>query len=208
MLRIAVLISGGGTNLQSIINNIKKKKMDCKIEYVIADREEAKGIDRAKKEGIPVLVFDRKSIKNISDSIYNTINGKVDYIILAGFLSILKGKIVEEFKNKIVNIHPSLIPSFCGPSMYGINVHKKAIEYGVKVSGCTVHFVDEGTDTGPIILQRTVPVLENDTPETLQNRVLSEEHIALSDALRLIVEGRIKIDGRKVLISKLEVSKC
>lgn len=202
MLKIAVLISGGGSNLQSIINNIKKGYMDCSIEYVISDREGAYGIERAKKAGITSIVFDKKTFGNISDNIYQIISGRVDYIVLAGFLSILNGDLIREFKNRIINIHPSLIPSFCGPGMYGINVHKKALEYGVKVSGCTVHFVDEGTDTGPIILQKAVQVFDGDTPESLQSRVLEQEHTALSEAIKLIAENRVKIDGRKVCILK------
>jgi phosphoribosylglycinamide formyltransferase 1 len=206
LLKIAVLVSGGGSNLQSIINNIKKGYMDCSIEYVISDREGAYGTERAKKAGITSIVFDKKTIGNISDNIHQIITGRVDYIVLAGFLSILKGDLIKEFKNKIINIHPSLIPSFCGDGMYGINVHKKALEYGVKVSGCTVHFVDEGTDTGPIILQKSVPVLDNDTPEALQKRVLEQEHTALSEAIKLISQNRIKIEGRKVYILKQEVN--
>jgi len=202
LLKIAVLVSGGGSNLQSIINNIKKGYMDCSIEYVISDREGAYGIERAKKAGITSIVFDKKAFGNISDKIYQIISGRVDYIVLAGFLSILKGDLIREFKNRIINIHPSLIPSFCGAGMYGLNVHKKALEYGVKVSGCTVHFVDDGTDTGPIILQKTVQVLDSDTPESLQSRVLEQEHTALSEALKLIAENRIKIIGRKVYILK------
>jgi len=202
LLKIAVLISGGGSNLQSIINNIKKGYMECSIEYVISDREGAYGIERAKRAGITAIVFDKKTFGNISDNIYQIISGRVDYIVLAGFLSILKGDLIREFKNRIINIHPSLIPSFCGAGMYGINVHKKALEYGVKVSGCTVHFVDDGTDTGPIILQKAVQVLDGDTPESLQSRVLEQEHTALSEAIKLIAENRIKIDGRKVCILK------
>lgn len=202
MLKIAVLISGSGSNLQSIINNIKKGNLNCSIEYVISDREGAYGIERARKAGITSVVFDKKTFGNISDNIHQIISGRVDYIVLAGFLSILEGDIIKEFKNRIINIHPSLIPSFCGAGMYGLNVHKKALEYGVKVSGCTVHFVDEGTDTGPIILQKTVPVLDSDTPESLQSRVLEQEHTALSEAIKLIADNRIKIDGRKVCILK------
>jgi len=176
--------------------------MDCSIEYVIADREGTYGIERAKKAGITSIVFERKTLGNISDNIHQIISGRVDYIVLAGFLSILKGDLIEEYNNKIINIHPSLIPSFCGEGMYGINVHKKALDYGVKVSGCSVHFVDKGTDTGPIILQKTVPVLDGDTPESLQSRVLEQEHIALSEAIKLIAENRVKIEGRKVYILK------
>ncbi|MFA9397551.1 MAG: phosphoribosylglycinamide formyltransferase [Clostridiaceae bacterium] len=201
MLRIAVLISGGGSNLQSIIDSINKDELQAKIDYVISDKEGVYGLERAKKDGIKTYILDRKIYKDkISDEILKIVKG-VDLIVLAGFLSILNGDVIKEYKNKIINIHPSLIPSFCGPSMYGINVHKSALEYGVKISGCTVHFVDEGTDTGPIIVQRTVPVYSSDTPKLLQERVLNEEHKALPQAISLIAEKKINIDGRKVYIN-------
>lgn len=199
MFKIAALVSGSGSNLQAIIDNINDGKLNCKIEMVISDREGAYGIERAKNNNIESFVVDRKLYKaSLSDEILKLVKGKVDLIVLAGFLSILKGEIMEEFKNRIINIHPSLIPSFCGNGMHGINVHKSAIEYGVKFSGCTVHFVDEGTDTGPIILQRVVPVYDDDTPESLQKRILVEEHIALPMAIDIISKGNIKIYGRKV----------
>lgn len=201
MYKIAVLISGGGTNLQAVIDNIKNKYLDCRIEYVISDTEGVYGIERAKENNIKAVVLDKKVYKkNLSDEIFKIIDGKVDLIVLAGFLSILKGNIIKNFKNRIINIHPSLIPSFCGKGMYGIKVHESVIEYGVKVSGCTVHFVDEGTDTGAIILQKAVEVFSEDTPEVLQARVLEQEHIALSEAIKYIIEDRICIEGRRVKI--------
>lgn len=204
MLRIAVLISGGGSNLQSIIDSVEKSELQCKIEIVISDRDSAAGIERAKKHGINTLILDRKTYgESLSDNVLEAVNGKVDLIVLAGFLSILKGKVLEVFNKKIINIHPSLIPSFCGNGMYGIKVHEKALSSGVKVSGCTVHYVDSGTDTGPIILQRAVPVYFEDTPIALQKRVLVEEHRALPEAIDLISKGKISIIDGKVKIADL-----
>lgn len=200
MLKIAVLISGGGSNLQSIIDNIETGYLNCSIEYVVSDKEGAFGIERAKKNNIQALVLDKKIYgKSLSNKILEIIDGKVDLIVLAGYLSILNGEILKKFKNRIINIHPSLIPSFCGNGMYGIKVHEKALEYGVKVAGCTVHFVDEGTDTGSIIIQKAVEVMDDDTPETLQKRVLIQEHKALPEAIKLIEEGKFKLKGRRVI---------
>lgn len=202
MLKIAVLISGGGSNLQSIIDAIENKEILCSIECVISDRE-AFGIKRAEEHGIKTFLLDRKIYGDtLSDEILKIVDERVDLIVLAGYLSILKGDILKRFKNRIINIHPSLIPSFCGPNMYGIKVHEAAIEYGVKVSGCTVHFVDEGTDTGPIILQRTVEVYPNDDAKTLQQRILTQEHRAIVDSIDLISKGLVKIEGRRVVITK------
>ncbi len=202
MFKIAVLVSGGGTNLQAIIDSINSGYLNCNIEAVISDKDGICAIDRAKKNNIPVYVFDKKIYKdNISQEICSLLENKVDLIVLAGWLSILKGCLIEKFKNKIINIHPSLIPSFCGEGMYGIKVHEKAIEYGVKFSGCTVHFVNEETDRGPIILQKVVPVLNYDTAKILQKRVLLEEHHALPEAIKLISENRVTVEGRKVIIS-------
>lgn len=188
MFKIAVLVSGGGSNLQAIIDSIKNGELDCTIECVISDREDAFAIKRAEENSIKSFIIDRKTYRDeTSDKILEILEGKVDLIVLGGYLSILKGKIVKEFENRIINIHPSLIPSFCGKGMYGIKVHEKAIEYGVKVSGCTVHFVDEGTDTGKIIMQKSVEVKEEDTPYSLQQRILKEEHKILPKAIKLIV---------------------
>lgn len=204
MFKIAVFVSGGGSNLQSIIDSVESGYLNnVKIQYVIADKENAGGLARAEKHGIDTLVFDKKVYGDkFSDEVLKVLQGKVDLIVLAGFFSILQGKIIEEFKNKIVNIHPSLIPSFCGKGAYGIHVHEMAVDYGVKVSGCTVHFVDEGTDTGSIILQKTVPVYGEDTPKELQMRILEQEHKALPEAIKLLSENKVIVDGRKVIISK------
>ncbi|MCM8710075.1 phosphoribosylglycinamide formyltransferase [Clostridium sp. SYSU_GA19001] len=201
MLKIAVLISGGGSNLQAIIDKIESGYLNCSIEMVISDREGAYGIERARKKGIKTYVLDRKVYgAELSKKILSLTEEKVDLIVLAGFLSILDKELICSFRNRIINIHPSLIPSFCGPRMYGIKVHEKAVEYGVKYSGCTVHFVDEGTDTGAIISQRIVEVYPEDTAEILQKRVLEEEHKLLPEVIRLIAEKRIKVEGRKVFI--------
>ena len=200
MLKIAVLISGSGSNLQAIIDSIESGYLKCSIEAVISDKKDVYGIDRAKSKNIKTYLVDKKQYgTGISHEIFKILDGKVDLIVLAGFLSILKGEILSKFKNKIINIHPALIPCFCGGGMYGIKVHEKALEYGVKVSGCTVHFVDEGTDSGPIIIQKVVQVYGEDTALDLQKRVLEQEHIALPEAIKYISEGKIKFDGRKVI---------
>ncbi|OFI06283.1 phosphoribosylglycinamide formyltransferase [Clostridium acetireducens DSM 10703] len=201
MFRVAVLASGGGTDFQSIIDAVECGYLNCSIEALITDNPKAYAIKRAENHKIKTYVFDRKQYKGkLSDEILKVLEEKVDLIVLAGWLSILKGDLLKKYNHKIINIHPSLIPSFCGDGMYGIKVHERAIEYGVKVSGCTVHFVDEGTDTGAIILQKAVEVLDNDTAESLQKRVLEEEHKMLPKAIKLISEGNVKVEGRKVKI--------
>lgn len=200
MYKIAVLTSGSGSNLQAIIDNISSGYLNCSIEAVIADRQGCYSIDRANNNNIKTHILDRKILgESLSEEILDLLVGKVDLIVLAGFLSILKGEILREFRHRIINIHPSLIPAFCGNGMHGINVHKSAIEYGVKFSGCTVHFVDEGCDTGPIILQRVVEVLDDDTPESLQKRILIEEHKALPMAIKYLESGNIRVEGRRVI---------
>lgn len=204
MLNIAVLVSGGGTNLQSIIDSIKNGYLkDVNIKYVISDREGTYGIERARAYNIDTLVLDRKIYKkDLSNKIYEVVKDKVDLIVLAGYLSIVSSPLIDGFKDRIINIHPSLIPSFCGKGMYGIKVHEAAVDYGVKVSGCTVHFVDENTDTGAIILQNVINVKLDDTPEKLQKRILEEEHKALPLAIKLISEHKIAIEDRKVIIKE------
>jgi phosphoribosylglycinamide formyltransferase-1 len=203
LLKIAVLISGSGSNLQSVIDSIEKENLDVSIDCVISDKPGVFGLERAQKHGIKTYVFDRREYgKDLSDEIFKVVDGKVDLIVLAGFLSILQGKLIPAFRNKIINIHPSLIPSFCGNGMYGLKVHKKAVEAGVKVAGCTVHFVDEETDHGPIIIQEAVPVYFEDTAEELQKRVLVKEHIALPKAIKLISENKIKVIDSRVCIDE------
>lgn len=201
MLKIGVLISGGGSNLQSIIDAIEEGSLNCSITCVISDRPGVFGLERASKYGVPTYIVDRKEHKeNLSEEVLKHLKGKVDLVVLAGFLSILTGNILDEYKSKIINIHPSLIPSFCGNGMYGIKIHEKVIKSGVKLSGCTVHFVDSGTDSGPIILQKKVPVYFEDDAETLQKRVLIEEHKALPEAINLICQSKVLIIDNRVKI--------
>jgi len=204
VFRIAVLVSGNGTNLQAIADAVKTQE-NCEIYAVITDNPQAYALKRAEKEKIKTYILDKKIYRGqLSDEILKILKNKVDLIILAGYLSILKGQIIDEFKNRIINIHPSLIPSFCGKGMYGLNVHKAVIEYGVKVTGCTVHIVDGGTDTGPVIIQKTVNVEQNMTPEKLQEKVLEFEHQSLTEAIKLFAENKIEIFGRKVIIKEKE----
>ena len=198
MFKIAVLVSGGGTTLQSIIDAVKVGELDCKVEMVISSKDGVYALERAKKAGIDTYVVSKKEYgENQSNRILELTEGKVDLIVLAGYLSILDGEILDKFKNRIINIHPSLIPSFCGPKMYGLHVHEAAIKKGVKVSGCTVHFVNNEVDGGAIILQEAVPVYFEDSAEDLQKRILVKEHLLLPKAIKLISEGKVNvIDGR------------
>ena len=198
MFKIAVLASGGGTNLQSIIDSIENGNLNCSIEIVIGSKEDIYALERAKNKQIKTCVVSKKEYGNkTSDKILEILKGKVDLIVLAGYLSILNGEILKEFKDKIINIHPSLIPSFCGPKMYGLKVHEAVIKSGVKYTGCTVHFVNEEVDGGAVILQEVVPVYFEDTKEELQKRVLEKEHILLPKAIDLISKNKVEIiDGR------------
>lgn len=199
MLKIAVLISGGGSNLQSVIDEIDNGNLNCKIEMVISSKADVFGLDRAKAKGISTYTITKKEFGNeTSKEILKLVRGKVDLIVLAGYLSILDGEILKEFKDKIINIHPSLIPAFSGPGMYGIRVHEAVIKKGVKYSGCTVHFVNEEVDGGEILLQQSVPVYFEDTPEILQKRILVEEHKLLPMAIKLISEEKIEFINGKV----------
>jgi phosphoribosylglycinamide formyltransferase, formyltetrahydrofolate-dependent len=202
LFKIAVLVSGGGTDLQSIIDAVESKKLDVKIEMVIGSRDNIYALERAKKHNIDTFVVSRKEYgEEASNKILELTKGKVDLIVLAGFLAILDGDILKEFDNKIINIHPSLIPSFCGPGMYGLKVHEAVIKSGVKFSGCTVHFVNSEVDGGAILLQDAVPVYFEDDAETLQNRILEKEHIILPEAIKLISEGRVEFVNGKAKIS-------
>lgn len=186
-----MLVSGSGTNLQAVIDYTKREDVHARVKFVISDRQGVFAIERARREGIDNEVIDRKvHKKNLSDKILEKVKD-CDLIVLAGFLSILSGDILKEFKNRIINVHPSLIPAFCGPNMYGRKVHQAALNRGVKISGCTVHIVDEGTDTGRVLVQKAVPVLEGDTPESLAERILSFEHQALCEAIEEFVKGRV-----------------
>ena len=202
-VRIAVLVSGGGTNLQTLIDAADKGDIKGEIAAVISDNENAYALERARKHGIKAIYINRKQLAERLMAELQKLN--IELVVLAGFLSILDREFVKAYEGRIINIHPSLIPSFCGKGFYGERVHKAALEYGVKVSGATVHFVDEGTDSGPIIFQEAVPVYFEDTSETLAARVLQVEHKLLPAAVGLFCEGRLRIEERKVKILKEEV---
>lgn len=195
MLRLAVLISGGGTDLQSIIDEHKKGNINCEIALVISNRKSAYGLERAKQAGIPTAcIKDQKELlKKLQDE-------KIDFIVLAGYLAILQEDLIKAYPTKIINIHPSLIPSFCGPGMYGLHVHEAALAKGVKVSGATVHFVSEEVDGGPIIYQEAVSIADLDTAEAIQKRVLEIEHKILPMVVRYYCEDRIRIEKGRVHI--------
>ena len=189
-IRIAVFVSGSGSNLQSIIDSIENGTLNCEISYVIADRE-CFGLERAEKHGIKSIMLDKKLFGNkLSDEISAILeNGieKTDYIVLAGYLSILSESFINKWTRKIINIHPSLLPKYGGKGMYGIKVHEAVIANKEKESGCTIHFVDNGIDTGEIITNVKVPVYEDDTPEVLQKRVLEKEHILLIEGIKKLL---------------------
>ncbi len=203
MKKIAVFASGSGSDFQSIIDANERDPF-CEIALLIASRPGIGAIARAEKHGIEAVVRSKKeypSVEEMFEDIVGLLRARgVDYVVLAGYLSMIPENFVRAFPDRIINIHPSLIPSFCGKGNYGLNVHRAAIEYGVKISGLTVHFVDEHYDSGAIILQRAVEVRDDDTPESLQARILEEEHKALPEAVRLLTTGRIVKTGRKVTI--------
>jgi phosphoribosylglycinamide formyltransferase-1 len=199
LLKLGVLISGNGSNLQSIIDHIEKGSLTAVIKIVISNNPNAYGITRAKKHGIPFVVLKNGDFKNKEEfdlELIRILESKcVDLVILAGFMRIISPTILKAFPQKIMNIHPALLPSF--PGIHG---QKQALDYGVKISGCTVHFVDEGVDTGPIIIQSAVQVFDDDTEETLAARILTDEHRIYPQAIQLFAEGKIEIKGRKVRI--------
>ncbi len=204
-IKLGVLVSGGGTNLQALIDNIDNGNIDGEITVVISNRENAYGLERAKNKGIASLYIDRKKFNNDVDYNREIIRmleeHGVELVVLAGYLKILSEELINKYLNRIINIHPSLIPSFCGKGFYGEKVHRCVLEYGVKVTGATVHFVDYEADNGPIILQQTVKVNDDDTIESLQKRVLEIEHRILVEAVRLFCQHKLKVEGRKVVIS-------
>lgn len=206
MLRIGVLVSGGGTNLQAILDKIDSGYMDnCSVVSVISSKEGVYALKRAENHNIPYEVISRKNYSSLDEfdaSLIESLERQgVELVVLAGFLSLLGERFNNHYKNRIINVHPSLIPSFCGKGYYGLIPHEKAIEYGVKVTGATVHFVELEADAGPIILQKAVHINDNDTPETLQKRVMEEvEWQILPEAIRLYAQGRLKVEGRKVRI--------
>lgn len=203
MKRIAVFASGGGTDFQSIIDANEKDKF-CEISCLIASKEGIGAIERAQKHGIKTAVFSKSGCPDI-DELYKELTyllniNRVDYIVLAGWLKIIPESFIKTFEDRIINIHPSLIPAFCGAGFYGLKVHKAVIDYGAKVSGCTVHFVNEVPDGGAIIAQTAVNVEDSDTPESLQARILQEEHRLLPYCVKKLCEGKIIKNGRTVTV--------
>ena len=204
MLNIAIMGSGKGSNCQSLIDAIEKNELDANIVCVLSDVENAYILERAANHGIPSQYIDHAPFKTKLDGtaeekVIETLTSyQTDLIVLAGYMRIVKSGLLRTFKGRIVNIHPSLLPAFPGLASW-----KQALDYGVKVAGCTVHFVDQGMDTGPIILQKTVPVLDDDTPESLHARIQEQEHLAYPEAIKLITERKVAISGRKVAIQQL-----
>ena len=197
MLNIGVLISGGGTNLQAIIDETKSGGINGTVKLVISNKENAYGLERARLSKIKAVyeTDEDKIIELLKEN-------NIDLIVLAGYLKIITPKFVDEFRNKIINIHPSLIPSFCGKGYYGEKVHQGVIDYGAKVTGATVHFVDEGADTGAIIMQEAVNVEQDDDAKPLAKRVLEVEHRILKESIRLFCENKLSIQGRRVFINE------
>jgi len=201
-VRLAVLLSGGGTTLQNILDQIAGGRLLAEVRLVIASRADAGGLDRARTAGIPAVAVARKEhqdVASFNDAIHRELERhEIDLIVLAGFLSPfqLRGR----YKGRVLNIHPALIPAFSGKGFYGERVHRAVLDAGVKVSGCTVHFADDEYDHGPIVLQGAVPVLDDDTPETLAARVHAVENDLYPEAIRLWADGRLVIDGRRVVV--------
>ncbi|MBC7320015.1 phosphoribosylglycinamide formyltransferase [bacterium] len=203
-LRLGVLVSGRGTNLQAIIDSINEGKLSAEIAIVISDNPNAMALERARKANIPTAYVKPGKKSEFEREIINILEeNNVDLIVLAGFMRILSPNFVNHFPLRIINIHPSLLPSFPG-----LNAQKQALEYGVKITGCTVHFVNEVVDGGPIILQEAVPVYDDDTVESLSARILEKEHKILVEAIRLFGENRLRVSGRRVFIDKEGFDKC
>ena len=205
MKRIAVFASGGGTDFQSVID-ANNKDAFCEIALLVASKQGIGAIERAKKHGIPTAVYAKKDYPDL-ETLYGTLTQqlkelKVDYIVLAGWLKIIPESFIRTFEDKIINIHPSLIPSFCGGGFYGLKVHQAVLDYGAKISGCTVHFVNEVPDGGAIIAQRAVEVKDGDTAESLQARILEVEHLLLPYCVKKLCQGKVKKHNRTVTIEE------
>ena len=202
-IRLGVLISGGGSNMQAIIDQIEAGRLSAEIPLVLSNQAEAMGLSRARKHGLKNMFLHHADFP--SRTAYDTrlkeilIDHQVDLVILAGFMRIITPVLIQAFPNQIMNIHPALLPSFPGTHVWGAQ-----LEYGIKIAGCTVHFVDSGTDTGPIIIQAAVPVLEDDTAETLAARILRQEHRIYPRAIELFAQGRLTVEGRRVRIAPLD----
>ena len=205
MKNIAVFVSGSGSNLQNLIDACSKGEINGKIVLVISSREDAYALERAKAHNIKSAVFSKDNYQTLelmyADIIELLKKESIDLILLAGYMLILTENIISKYRNKIINVHPSLIPAFCGKGYYGLKVHEAVIKNGAKITGATVHFVDEGADTGPIIMQGTLNVNPDDTPLTLQKRVLEIEHKIYKKAVKLFCEDKLEINGRIVTIN-------
>lgn len=204
--RIAVFCSGNGSNLQAVIDACERGEIPGEVVCVIYNRKAAYARIRAEIAGIPAIYINKKTLR--SDEAFDRANIQAlqkyaaDIIVLAGYLAKLSPEIINNYTNRILNIHPSLIPAFCGTGMHGLHVHEAVMAYGAKVTGATVHLCDESYDSGPIVCQRAIDVLDDDTPESLQARVLTQvEHVLLPEAIRLLCEGRVKVEGRRVRIT-------
>ena len=208
MFRIAVLVSGGGTNLQNLLDGIADGSIpQTEIVEVICNRADAFALKRAEQAGVPAVAMVPKTFENreaFNDALLAELQRlNPDLIVMAGWLVVLPERIINAFENRIINVHPSLIPSFCGAGFYGLRVHEAALEYGVKLTGATVHFVTYETDAGPILFQKAVEVRPDDTPEVLQRRVMEEaEKVLLPKAVRMLALGQVKIEGRKVTVTE------
>ena len=200
--KLAVLLSGSGTTLQNLIDRIARNELDASIACVISSRSGVYGLERARQHNIPTATVLRKAFEDsqqFSDAIWEEVRAyPVDLVVLAGFMSLLH--VPEDFKHRILNVHPALIPAFCGKGMYGHHVHEAVLAYGAKISGATVHFVDNEYDHGPIVLQKATPVLEDDTPDTLAERVQATEREIYPQAIQWFSEGRLLVEGRRVRI--------
>ena len=210
-LHLAVLLSGGGTTFQYIQDRIDDGSLPAVVDVVVSSRPGVAGLQRAANHGIPHFVVDRKQFaghgerleEEMSRAIADILSRyPVELIVLAGFMTRLSSEFVRQWPNRIMNTHPALVPAFCGAKFYGDRVHASVVEYGAKFSGCTIHFVDEEYDHGPIVLQKVVPVEDDDTAQTLGDRVRHEEKILYVEAIRLFAEGRLKIEGRRVRVLK------
>ncbi len=203
-IRLAVLLSGGGTTLQNLLDRIADGRLDARVVAVVASNASAFGLERARRAGIPATAVERKacpSREEFSRRIFDVCReASADLVCMGGFLQLVE--IPPEFTNRVLNIHPALIPAFSGKGFHGLYVHKAALEAGVKVAGCTVHFADNEYDHGPIVLQRAVPVEDDDTPESLAARVFEAECEAYPEAIRLFAQGRLRIEGRRVRVVK------
>ncbi len=202
-LRIGVLASGGGTNLQAILDSCERGEIDGDVVVVITNVPDAYALKRAEEHGVAAYSFPHEGVtreQHEADVVECLEKHKVDLVCLAGYLRMLTPGMVDRYKGRILNTHPALLPSFGGKGMHGIHVHKAVLDYGAKVSGCTIHVVTAEVDGGPIVMQKAVPVLEDDTPESLQERVLKEEHKLYPRAIQLFAQGKVKIEGRRARI--------